>query len=79
MAYSEPPTLSEKLLAHTINDAALHARCGRTTIYSAIKTGHLKARKIGRRTIILDGDLRGWLAALPIRQAAQQRQPASNP
>ena len=52
--------------AHTIEDTALHAKCGRTTIYAAIKSRALKARKIGRRTIVLDEDLRGWLASLPV-------------
>ena len=56
----------EKPFAHTIDDTALHAKCGRTTIYAAIKSGHLKARKIGRRTIVLDDDLRGWLGSLPV-------------
>jgi excisionase family DNA binding protein len=54
-------------LANSIEEAATRANCGRTTVYAAIKTGHLKARKIGRRTIILDEDLRGWLTSLPTR------------
>ena len=57
-------------LAHTIEAAARISTCGRTLIYAAIKAGDLKARKVGRRTIILDGDLRDWLAALPMREAA---------
>jgi hypothetical protein len=60
----EPNTPS---LAHTIEAASRHATCGRTLVYAAIKNGQLKARKIGRRTIILDQDLRGWLASLPTR------------
>jgi hypothetical protein len=56
----------DRPFAHTIEDTALHAKCGRTTIYAAIKSGALKARKIGRRTIVLDEDLRGWLGSLPV-------------
>jgi hypothetical protein len=58
-------------LAHSVEGASRRATCGRTSLYAAIKSGRLKARKIGRRTIILDEDLRGWLASLPMRQVAQ--------
>jgi excisionase family DNA binding protein len=67
MAQLEPSVPGKKPFAHTIEDAAWLVKCGRTTIYAAIKAGALKARKIGRRTIILDEDLRGWLASLPTR------------
>ena len=61
---------NETALAHTIEDAARITTCGRTSIYAAIKDGALKARKFGRRTVILDEDLRAWLASLPVREAA---------
>lgn len=38
---------------------------GRTRIYQAIAGGELKAKKIGRRTIILRTDLAAFLGALP--------------
>jgi hypothetical protein len=44
--------------AYTIEEATRIATCGRTLLYAAIKSGSLKARKMGRRTIILDADLR---------------------
>lgn len=53
-----------ELLAHTVNDLA-NRGLGRTKVYEAIKTGALVARKIGRRTVILDDDLRIYLEALP--------------
>jgi excisionase family DNA binding protein len=54
-------------LARSIEDTAKRVGCGRTSIYAAIKSKALPARKIGRRTVILDDDLRGWLASLPTR------------
>ena len=38
----------------------------RTFLYSAIKQGRLKARKAGRRTVILDDDYQAFLEALPV-------------
>jgi Helix-turn-helix domain len=38
---------------------------GRTTIYAAIKTGDLVARRYRRRTIVLEEDLRKFLRGLP--------------
>ncbi len=67
---SRPTTLAAPPLAHSVEEAAACANCGRTTVYAAIKSRALAARKIGRRTIILDEDLRGWLASLPMREVA---------
>jgi hypothetical protein len=52
-------------LVHSIAGAADAADAGRNMIYDAINNGQLKAKKMGRRTIILDEDLREWLATLP--------------
>ena len=37
---------------------------GRTNLYKAINSGALKARKFGKRTIILRDDLNAFLASL---------------
>jgi excisionase family DNA binding protein len=43
----------------------------RATIYRSIALGHLPARKIGRRTVVLAKDLEAFVAALPsTREAA---------
>ena len=48
-------------------EAARAAGVGRSTIFEDIKVGRLKARKAGRRTLILRDDLAAWLASLPHR------------
>jgi excisionase family DNA binding protein len=48
----------------SINQACSHIGLGRTKIYQLIKTGNLKARKIGARTIILESDLNDFLKSL---------------
>ena len=43
---------------------------GRDTIYKAIHTGRLPARKLGRRTIVLASDLQAFLESLPVMDGA---------
>ncbi len=52
-------------LAYTIDEAIEAGAGGRTAIYEAIKSGALKARKRGKRTIILAADLAQYLESLP--------------
>ncbi len=52
-------------LAYTIDEAGDAGAGGRTKIYEAIKAGELKARKRGKRTIILAADLAQYLESLP--------------
>jgi hypothetical protein len=52
--------------AHSIDDIVSNGPQGRTSIFKAIKEGHLKARKAGRRTIILDEDYLSYLRSLPL-------------
>jgi excisionase family DNA binding protein len=53
-------------LAYSIAEACEVSRIGRTSIYEAISSRELIARKHGRRTVILADDLRRWLQNLPI-------------
>ena len=52
-------------LAYTIDEAVDEGAGSRTIIYEAIKAGTLKAKKRGKRTIILAADLIQYLEALP--------------
>jgi excisionase family DNA binding protein len=49
----------------SIAEACAVAGVGRTKLYQAISDGSLQARKYGKRTIILRGDLRAFLESLP--------------
>jgi excisionase family DNA binding protein len=51
--------------AHTIEQMCALTGIGRDGVYAAIRDGRLVARKLGRRTLITDDDLREFLAALP--------------
>ena len=64
-------------LAYSIAEACEIARIGRTSIYEAINSGELIARKNGRRTVILCDDLRRWLQDLPARTPQATSKPQS--
>lgn len=52
-------------LCYTIAEACVLARTGRTTLYQAIRRKELVARKLGKKTLILQEDLRQWIEQLP--------------
>lgn len=39
---------------------------GRTKVYQELKSGRLRARKIGTRTVIVEDDAEEWLRHLPV-------------
>ena len=67
---------SSSAFAHGIEDLVDQGQLGRTTIFGAIREGQLKAKKYGRRTIVLDEDWRQFLATLPDARAHQERSAA---
>jgi excisionase family DNA binding protein len=42
---------------------------GRTKVYEELKSGRMRGRKIGRRTIITEDDAEDWLRRLPLISA----------
>ena len=56
----------QRRAALSIADAAREAKVGRDKIYAAIRSGHLIARKFGRRTIIRGDDFDRFLENLPV-------------
>ena len=52
-------------IAYTIKEACTVSRAGRTTLYGAIRRGDLIARKLGKKTLILEDELRRWIEELP--------------
>lgn len=52
-------------LAYYIEDAVTAGGGSRSELYEALRRGDLKARKRGKRTVILRDDLVAYLAALP--------------
>lgn len=49
---------------YSVDEASSSLGLGKTKIYQLINRGQLKARKIGKRTIILKEDIDAFLASL---------------
>lgn len=59
----------EALALNVVGAAHLMGIC-RSTVFAEIAAGRLKARKAGRRTLILRSDIDEWLSSLPVRSAS---------
>jgi hypothetical protein len=57
--------------ASSIADFSLRNGIGPSTTYKEIRAGRLIARKVGRRTIIVDQDEQAWRDGLPRLNAEQ--------
>ena len=62
---AEPDQKQLAPIAYSIPGAVEASGLSRSTLYNAIASGELVARKRGARTIIIDDDLRRFLASLP--------------
>jgi excisionase family DNA binding protein len=64
---SEPEQQSRsRQRAMSVDDFAERYGPGRTKTYEEIRSGRLRARKIGTRTIITEDDAEAWLSRLPV-------------
>jgi Helix-turn-helix domain len=61
----ETPSELVGLRAYRIPDVCAMTQLGRTSVYEAIKSGELVARKWGRCTVVLAEDLAAFLRNLP--------------
>lgn len=52
-------------LAYSITGGAKRANVSRSEMYNILKRGELRAKKLGRRTVILHDDLSAYLRGLP--------------
>jgi len=60
--------------AYSVDEAAKNTDLGRSKLFEEIKAGNLRAKKVGRRTIVLAEDLRKYLRNLPEqRDVAKER------
>jgi hypothetical protein len=55
--------------AMTVSEFCAWARIGKTKLYSEVKAGRIKLRKIGAKSVILRDDGETWLRSLPIVSA----------
>ena len=62
---SDPNRVTEPY-ALSIEEAANFCGIGRTKLYELIKKGAIKARKLGRRTILPVADLKEFVESLPL-------------
>jgi hypothetical protein len=58
--------------AYSISELANKGPIRRSSIYNQIAAGKLRARKIGRRTVILDEDWRAFLESTPVIAPAKR-------
>jgi len=65
----EPQAVSAGRKAFGIDEFCQVFGVGRTTTYSEIKLGRLRARKVGTRTLIASDDADDWLRKLPFMEA----------
>jgi excisionase family DNA binding protein len=62
-----PTTDSQR--AFSVEEFCRRFGVGRTKVYEELGLGRLRARKVGRRTIITEDDAEDWLRRLPLMKS----------
>jgi excisionase family DNA binding protein len=70
---TKPSKTAALRLAYSIAEVTKVTGVGRSFIYEEIKVGRLPVRKAGRRTLVLEADLRDWLASLPEKHSGESK------
>jgi excisionase family DNA binding protein len=73
----EPSSISHDKIAFTVKEAARASGLSRSLLYVAIGRGSLRARKCGRRTVVLARDLSAWIERLPTIEVKASNQQVS--
>lgn len=60
-------------MAYSVSDVVEMVGIGRTKFYELVKSGQIKTRKVGNRTIVLATDLEAWLSTLPSSEHEEVR------
>jgi hypothetical protein len=58
--------IPETAAAFSILEFCAWAGVGRSSAYQQLRDGKLRAKKIGKRTVVLRADAEHWLAELPV-------------
>ena len=61
----QPQTTSDRA-AFSIAEVIARTGLGRDTVYGLIRDGQFVARKVGRRTLVVNSDLEKFLTSLPV-------------
>lgn len=59
-------------IGRSVNDICDVEPFGKTTIRRAIREGALRARRCGRKVIILEDDFQEWVRSLPTHTTSRQ-------
>ncbi len=55
-----------KPVAYSVPDVLKMIGISRTTFYQLVRSGQIKVRKVGTRSVVLSKDLESWLDSLPV-------------
>jgi len=69
MRKRKQPVAGSPTFAFTLETFATAHNIGRNKVIEELKSGRLKARKVGARTIITSEDAADWRQNLPLRES----------